>query len=322
MSEKILIKELQVQINKTFFSHSVIYLSDEAFRNMPDKCIFNVQYTFLGEKTVTKEHSASKQADKTKYKIQCGKDFTLSVASRAFGASKAAWYLSSNYNFDIGERLIFTVQELNEKYYLIAKGVYNLPDNEIVRIDGEEYTAKVLRKIANTFIPKYSGAKIPEKNKKDRVLWDNPTDWIKYDVDSDDYRQSLKVHNAVYMWIGHDSADRRLVYIGIVGDDNNISNSVGERIQQHVREKKLTIDYFRYCELVNCGNDNKVEILKTVEMQCINMVSGLIQGKHETIIHGKLKQTIIDDAQYEILMSNKTVRYQQGYGCGNLKPIS
>ncbi len=243
------------------------------------------------------------------------------LAARSFFASKAAWYLSDDYSLDIGERIIFELKRIDEKYYLCAKGTYNLPDDTKIEIDGEEYTAKMLRKIAAVFIPRYSGAKSPEKKEAERVLWDNPTDWIKYDVDSEDYKQSLKVHNAVYMWLGHDSNSTKLVYVGIVGDDNNISNSVGQRMQQHINEKGIEIEYFRYSELVNCGKNDKVEVLKTVEMQCINIVSGLIRGKNEPVIHGKIDQAVIDDKQYEILMPNKSVRFQQGYGNGDLKMI-
>ncbi len=323
--EEILIKELKVKVNKTFFEHSVIYIRDELFRNMPSKYDFYIQYNFVEEKkTFVKKHSASKQNSETEYKLQCGKDFAVSVAARTFMASKAAWYLSDDYNLDIGERLIFELRKKDDRYYLVAKGVYNLPDFARISIADDVYSAKMLRKIASTFIPRYSGAKVPKKDKKDSVLWNNPTDWIKFEENSDDFLQSLKVYNAVYMWVGHDSnhIGKKYVYIGIVGDDNNISNSVGQRMQQHIRDKGIVIDYFRYSELVNHGNSDKVEVLKTVEMQCINIVSGLIQGMHEPVIHGKIKMAVINDKQFDILMLNKSVRFQQGYGSGDLKTIS
>ncbi len=182
---------------------------------MPDKYVFILHYAFHGEKPVTEEHPATKQGA-TRYKLSCGKDFVGQLAARSFFASKAAWYLSDDYSLDIGERIIFELKRIDEKYYLCAKGTYNLPDDTKIEIDGEEYTAKMLRKIAAVFIPRYSGAKSPEKKEAERVLWDNPTDWIKYDVDSEDYKQSLKVHNAVYMWRGHDSNSTKLVYVCIV----------------------------------------------------------------------------------------------------------
>ncbi len=61
MVEEILIKDLQVAINKTFFGRSVIYIEDESFRGMPDKYVFILHYAFHGEKPVTEEHPATKQ---------------------------------------------------------------------------------------------------------------------------------------------------------------------------------------------------------------------------------------------------------------------
>lgn len=326
MAEELIIGGLEVSINKTFFDSSVIRIKDSKFKDMPQRLEIYLQYSFVGEdKVYVKKHSATKEDSSSKeYKLSCGKKFTMSVTAKSFMASKAALYLSNNPQLDIGEKLIFDLKKSNDKYYLIAKGVVNLPDTDKVIINNDEYSAKMLRNIATTFIPKYSGAKSPSIDKKDRVLWNEPTDWIVYDEHTDDFKQSMKVYNAVYMWIGHMESKprKKYVYVGIVGDDNNINNSVGNRMQQHIREKKITIDYFRYSELVNCGTNNKVEVLKTVEMQCINIISGLVQGEHEQTIHGKCKSVTIDNDQYEMAMPNKSVRFQQGYGKGDLKSIS
>lgn len=190
---------------------------------------------------------------------------------------------------NIGEKLLckfkYVVKGGKPTLYLAITEAITVPDDEMIDVmkDGRTMAASLCRELEK----RYAIQSIPvvKNDAHDVAFWRKPMDWIQLPANDSEKSRVLSQHDAkyaMYMWTGHKpNCPDLYVYIGIVGTDRNENNTVGKRIMQEQKngiafENDVIIDRFRYAALSNNTAIDTDELLKTVEMQCINAFSAFL----------------------------------------------
>lgn len=357
------IKGLSISIQGTFFASKVIYIKGNPKWMVQKRSpVFEsagvpVEFYYNGEKigdTCTASVSEKKgeyvgirytdetsfvvaknilrvTGDRLTYKVSCGKPF-VNTFGKFFLATYYKWLITDgkNQKIDLGEKLECELE------YLICKGepmlrvyITNIiakKDTDLININGEEISLATLKCLAD-HLGHQQITKKGDNNDKG-VMWDQPTGWM----DIKDLKNAQTITNAVYMWWGNSKTNDNdyYLYVGIVGA-NSETNTVCDRIKQEINsgianEFSIEVKQFRYSMLISSENESFSEILKTVEMQCINNISSIIpvfgNGKETTI---KPFLPTLSEKKYgytfeyldlgnnkRLILINKSIRYHNG----------
>ena len=245
------------------------------------------------------------------------------LISDTFWATRHAVRMSGERKTDIGEYM--EAKLCCEKYSNRPVGVLitglQTYKGDTMKIGGEDVPTEYCRRTEEMFAAQHIPLQ-PETPGKD-IEWRPPTDWIDPERDKEKRSAAYKVKSAVYMWIGSDPKRplEKYLYIGMVGTERNEENSVGSRIfEQEFRtgigaQNGLTPERFRYSELRNSGEKSAENVLKTVEMQCINSFSALFEfgGKgndKDSVIHPLFGGVWDKSGRYSLKLLNKDKRYK------------
>ena len=114
---------------------------------------------------------------------------------------------------------------------------------------------------------------------KKAPLWNAPSAWI----DFGDIQQYSNVRDCIYLWTGSTGTDDTVyLYVGIVGDTRSSGQSkrtLAQRLQEEQKkfgqERGVSIRKFRYCALNNANGMDIPNLLKTIEMAEITVLSSL-----------------------------------------------
>jgi len=187
-----------------------------------------------------------------------------------------------------------------------------LKDEDPVEIDGTKIPAALCRKLEERF----TGMRIaiqPQKASDDKICWDVPSPW--YDISQLDKLGGRKF--AVYMWRGYEKKDPgvQYIYVGIAGNKDTSQNTVRDRISSEQKERPhIKVTHFRFSALQSWGKYSPAEILKTVEMQCINNFSALFplaHGDDPVVIPVYEKAGVGEDA-FILKLENRANRFRNG----------
>ena len=112
-------------------------------------------------------------------------------------------------------------------------------------------------------------------------LWNSPSEWIDFSR-IDDYS---KVQDCLYIWAGSkQDISTVYLYVGIVGDTKNegrskrhLAQRLKEEQKKFLKEYGVSLNRFRYCSLNNAQGYSVPELLKTVEMAEISVMTSLFR---------------------------------------------
>lgn len=356
-------KETKISVDKTSFNNNVYYIKIEEYTEnwsiqydiltgrqngietyiKYDEDMFSAS-TSAQDKTVEVEgikyiSDSEKSEEKLvrcfgRFKISAGIDFTSKIADDFWATRLATRMSKKREKVNLGEYMRVRA------WYGMIKGKPRLgleildlnpldkqePKPSYINLGKEKIPYEFCKEIEAKFIAEHICIQ-PEEPAAD-VEWKVPTDWISgLHTNSEEYKAAFRVKYAVYMWIGSRKRDsnKKYLYIGIVGTDNNRQNTVGNRIFDQELKNGIAaengidqIEYFRYSELKNSGKYSASHILQTVEMQCINNFSSFFpyneiskKAGPETVIH-PLFRRVFDDKKQEYLLEllNKKKRYK------------
>lgn len=147
---------------------------------------------------------------------------------------------------------------------------------EVVRVENHEKTPE-LSKLASLL---KQGIRLEkDSNPKSAPIWNAPSEWI----DFSNIGQYSDIKDCIYLWYGaKDGSKTTFLYVGIVGDTRNRGESkrtLAQRLQEE--QKKYSKEYgvnivkFRYCALNNANGMDIPNMLKTIEMAEITVLSSL-----------------------------------------------
>lgn len=112
-------------------------------------------------------------------------------------------------------------------------------------------------------------------------LWNSPSEWI----NANQIKNYTNVTDCLYLWHGRKPGKSTVyLYVGIVGDTRNGGRSKRNLSQRLLEEQKkfrkedgIEINAFRFCSLNNAQEFPIPELLKTVEMSEITLMSSLFK---------------------------------------------
>lgn len=110
-------------------------------------------------------------------------------------------------------------------------------------------------------------------------VWNAPSAWI----DFAHIKQYSDVKDCIYLWTGSAEGDDTVyLYVGIVGDTRrngeskrNLAQRLGEEEKKFSAERGVHIRRFRYCALNNANGMDIPNLLKTIEMAEITVLTSL-----------------------------------------------
>lgn len=164
-----------------------------------------------------------------------------------------------------GEKLICELEQIGDKYKLEVLDVKTLPATNA--------TKKVKALLKQGFRPEAS-------SDSPAPVWNAPSGWIPYNQ-LDEYSD---VRDCLYIWQGKKGGFETVyLYVGIVGNSRGEGMSkrnLAQRLKEE--EKKFSADYvhieqFRFCSLNNPHGYSVPELLKTVEMAEITVMTSLFK---------------------------------------------
>lgn len=150
-----------------------------------------------------------------------------------------------------------------------GKDVFVIEVTSVEKNPGNKATEKVKALLAQGIRP--------EQNEAEAPVWNAPSGWIPYQQ----LWRFKEVRECVYLWYAS-TQTQLMLYVGIVGDSKKGAHST-RSLYQRLREedKKLMQEYgvgissFRFCSLNNPSDYPVPQLLKTVEMAQITVLSSL-----------------------------------------------
>lgn len=166
----------------------------------------------------------------------------------------------------IGEKLICSLCEMGGTYRLTVEKVINKPETKATQ------KLKALLK---------QGFREKTNNLSKAPVWNSPSEWISFEK----VNEYSDVQDCLYIWEGKkDDSNTVYLYVGIVGDTKNVGRSKRNLTQRLKEEQKkfcaeegVCIQQFRYCSLNNAYDYSIPELLKTVEMSEITVMTSLFR---------------------------------------------
>lgn len=193
----------------------------------------------------------------------------------------------------IGEKLICSLTESDGIYYLTVEKVENKPETKATK-KLKEFLKQGFREESN------SKSKAP--------VWNSPSEWIAFDEIS----EYSDVRDCLYIWEGRkENSPTVYLYVGIVGDTKKAGRSKRNLMQRLKEEEKkfkaecgVRIKQFRYCSLNNAFDYSVPELLKTVEMSEITVMTSLFkcENARENI------DALLNE--YDVVLLNKMTSYK------------
>ena len=165
-----------------------------------------------------------------------------------------------------GEKLICSLVESEGIYHLTVEKVLNMPETKA--------TKKLKELLKQGFRE--------EKNEISKApVWNSPSEWISFDK----IAEYSDVQDCLYIWAGKkDNFPTVYLYVGIVGDSKkagrskrNLMQRLKEEAKKFKAESGVCIQQFRYCSLNNAFDYSVPELLKTVEMSEITVMTSLFR---------------------------------------------
>ena len=166
----------------------------------------------------------------------------------------------------IGEKLVCSLEKLANVYHLVVLKVDNKPET------------KAIKKLKELF---KQGFREESSKLTKAPIWNSPSAWIDFDL----IGEYSDVQDCLYIWSGtKDGSKTVYLYVGIVGDTRSAGRSKRNLKQRLKEEQKkfnsdmgIKIRKFRYCSLNNAFDYSIPELLKTVEMSEITVMSSLFK---------------------------------------------
>lgn len=192
-----------------------------------------------------------------------------------------------------GEMLICDFNEIDGKYVV-----------NVVDIDKKDET-KATKKIK--YLLK-QGLREEVKSPSKAPQWNSPSEWISF-AQIDSYRE---VQNCLYIWQGKkENTSTVYLYVGIVGDTKiegkskrNLTQRLKEESKKFKKENNVDIIQFRYCSINNAQGYSIPELLKTIEMAEITLITSLFRCENARDNIDAIFQN------YEIVLLNKMTSYK------------
>lgn len=172
----------------------------------------------------------------------------------------------------------YAVEKVNEERLICdyTRDESGLVTLEVVRVESHERTPE-LNKLASLL---KQGVR-PEMDSKPNCapIWNAPSEWIYFS----NIKQYRDIKDCIYLWYGtKDNTDTVFLYVGIVGDTRMNGESKRTLAQRLCEEQKkfsqecgVNITKFRYCSLNNANGMDIPNMLKTIEMAEITVLSSL-----------------------------------------------
>lgn len=172
----------------------------------------------------------------------------------------------------------YAVEKVNEErlncdYTKDANGLVTL---EVLEVVSHERTPE-LNKLASLL---KQGIRTEMDSKQNSApIWNEPSGWI----DFSNIKQYSDVKDCIYLWYGaKENSDIVYLYVGIVGDTRmngeskrTLAQRLCEEQKKYSKEYGVNICKFRYCSLNNANGMNIPNMLKTIEMAEITVLSSL-----------------------------------------------
>lgn len=198
---------------------------------------------------------------------------------------------------DIASAWQFTVNDSVQFAMLKMDGVYTYAED---KVSGEKLICEMLQDDSVYMIKVVDVQKQPETNATRKIkellkqgirpespvsskapLWNSPSEWINIDQ----INNFKSVTDCLYLWHGKKPGKNTVyLYVGIVGDTRNGGSSKRNLSQRILEEQKkfrkedgIEISAFRFCSLNNAQEFPIPELLKTVEMSEITVMSSLFK---------------------------------------------
>lgn len=165
-----------------------------------------------------------------------------------------------------GEKLICDLTRQEDRFLLKV--------TEVLKRPGSKATNKIIELMRQGIRER---ARIPSS----APLWNSPSEWIRFDR----VHAYAQVQDCLYIWAGARSgADTVYLYVGIVGDTRtegrskrNLAQRLKEEQKKFQKEYGIEIRQFRYCSLNHAQGYSVPELLKTVEMSEITVMTSLFR---------------------------------------------
>lgn len=191
----------------------------------------------------------------------------------------------------------FSVNDSVQFAKLMMDGVYTYAEG---RMSGEKLICEMVQENSGYTINVIEVRKQPETNATRKIkelleqgirpvssesskapLWNSPSEWINIDQ-INNYKD---VTDCLYLWHGRKPGNSTVyLYVGIVGDTRrggksrrNLSQRILEEQKKFRGEEGIEISAFRFCSLNNAQGFPVPELLKTVEMSEITVMSSLFK---------------------------------------------
>ena len=227
----------------------------------------------------------------------------------------------------------FTINDSVQFAQLRIDGVYTYAEGKDAQISTTEWTEKLecdIRKNGDrVIIEVISVIKKPETNATKRISellrqgirptsqkgskapeWNAPSAWI----DFKEINAYAKVTDCLYIWYGKvKGSDTVYLYVGIVGDTKSAGASKRNLCQRLKEEQKaaikkyglnIEIEKFRFCSLNNPNGFSVPELLKTIEMSEITIMTSLFNCENaRTNIDALFKD-------YDVVLLNSSTSYK------------
>lgn len=165
-----------------------------------------------------------------------------------------------------GEKLICTLEKRENVYWLTVEEVLKKTETKAL---------KKLKSLLKQGI--HEEAPILSK----APLWNSPSAWIPFDK----INEYSEVQDCLYIWAGKKADSSTIyLYVGIVGDSKsegrskrNLKQRLKEEQKKFYNEHGVSIRQFRYCSINNAYDYSVPELLKTVEMSEITVMTSLFK---------------------------------------------
>lgn len=263
------------------------------------------------------------------FKVNFDEALTYQLAEK-FSATAFAVRMNEikNKTIDLGEcipmQIAYTVTKGEPTVYMMmvdqiklsadpepkTLDMVRLKDEDPVEIDGVKIPAHLCRKLEERF----TGMRIafkPQEASADKICWDTPSPW--YDISLLDKLGGRQ--RAVYMWRGYEKKDpgMQYIYVGIAGNTDASQNTVQNRISDEQKERPhIKVTHFRFSALQSWGKYSPAEILKTVEMQCINNISALFPLAHgdDPVVVPVYEKAGVGEDSFILKLENRSKRFR------------
>ena len=227
----------------------------------------------------------------------------------------------------------FTINDSIQFSNLRIDGVYTYAEGRNARISKNEWKEKLecemYEENNQVFLKVINVIKQPETNATKKICellqqgirpasekeskapeWNSPSAWINFS-EIENYKD---VTDCLYIWYGKvENLNTVYLYVGIVGDTKSAGKSKRNLYQRLSEEQKgalkkygldIKIEKFRFCSLNNAHGFSVPELLKTIEMSEITIMTSLFNCENARANIDALFN------EYDIILLNSSTSYK------------